>query len=113
MRWCASALALLVAGVASAQEIGGAWFIERGRSQPIAMLTVGRIDDLFGVRWLDLDVSALVRPLDGVRLGGAVTFSALIARNAWATIGVGGLSAERWEWSAVRPGLIFGVAVRF
>lgn len=46
MRWCASALALLVAGVASAQEIGGAWFIERGRSQPIAMLTVGRIDDL-------------------------------------------------------------------
>lgn len=103
----------IVAASASAQELGGAWFVTKGNSQPVALVPVTRVDDLFGLSWLDLDLSLMVRPTDGVRLGGSLTFSAPIARNVWATVGVGGLASDRFEWSSVRPGLVFGVAVRF
>lgn len=104
---------LALSPAAPAQDVGGAWFLERGRSQPVVLVPFGRVDDVLGLSWLDLELSALVRPLDGVRLGGAVTFSAPIARNAWATLGVGGLASDRFEWSSVRPGLVLGVTVRF
>ena len=104
---------LLLASVTPAQEIGGAWFVTKGSSQPVALVPVTRADDLFGLSWLDLDLSLMVRPTDGVRLGGSLTFSAPIARNVWATVGVGGIAGDRFEWSSVRPGLVFGVAVRF
>ena len=105
----------IVAASASAQELGGAWFVTKGNSQPVALVPVTRVDDLFGLSWLDLDLSLMVRPTDGVRLGGAATvgFALNPSRTVLATIGVGGLAGDRFEWSSVRPGLVFGVAVRF
>jgi len=103
---------LILASVTPAQELGGAWFVTRGNSQPVALVPLARVDDLFGISWLDLDLSVMVRPTDGVRLGGSLTFSAPIARNVWATVGVGGLAGDRFEWSSVRPGLVLGVTVR-
>jgi len=79
----------------------------------VVLVPVGRVEDVFGQAWLDLDLSLMGRPIDGVRLGGAVTFSTPIARNAWATVGIGGLVGETFEWSAVRPGLVLGLTVRF
>jgi len=106
-------ISLAASCLGSAQDLGGAWFIERGRSQPVVLVPVGRVEDVFGQAWLDLDLSLMGRPIDGVRLGGAVTFSTPIARNAWATVGIGGLVGETFEWSAVRPGLVLGLTVRF
>lgn len=106
---------LILASVTHAQELGGAWFVTRGNSQPVALVPVTRVDDLFGLSWLDLDLSLMVRPTDGVRLGGAATvgFALNPSRTVMATVGVGGLASDRFEWSSVRPGLVFGVAVRF
>lgn len=106
---------LILASVTPAQELGGAWFVTKGSSQPVALVPVTRVDDLFGLSWLDLDLSLMVRPTDGFRLGGAATlgFALNPQRTAFATIGVGGLAGDRFEWSSVRPGLVFGVAVRF
>lgn len=111
-RFLVSALLLASAGLALAQDLGAAWFIERGRSQPVAFVQVGKVSKPLGLDF-ELDVSLLVRPLDGVRLGGAVTISTPIARNAWATLGIGGLVGETFEWSSMRPGLVFGVQMRF
>lgn len=97
----------------AAQDLGGAWYITKGRSEPVVLVTIGRVDDVLGLSWLDLDLSVMARPVDGVRLGGAITLSAPIARNAWVTFGVGGLAGQSFEWSAVRPGLVVGIAVRF
>ena len=85
----------------------------KGSSQPVVLAGVARVDDVLGLSWLDLDLSVMVRPVDGVRIGGAVTFSAPIARNAFVTVGVGGLVSDRFEWSSVRPGLVLGFSVRF
>jgi len=103
---------LSAASLAQAQEVGAAWFFERGRSQPVLLAPVGKLDRVFGFD-LSLDVSVLVRPLDGVRLGAAVAYSAPVARNAWLTVGIGVLASDRFEWSSVRPGLVIGIAVRF
>ncbi|MBX7132596.1 MAG: hypothetical protein K1X67_07985 [Fimbriimonadaceae bacterium] len=113
MKQLLSILSLTAVCLSAAQDIGGAWFIERGRSQPVVLVPVGRVDDVFGLSWLDLDLSLMGRPVDGVRLGGALTFSTPIARNAWAKLGIGGLVGETFEWSAVRPGLVLGLTVRF
>lgn len=106
---------LILASVTPAQELGGAWFITKGNSQPVALVPVTRVDDLLGLSWLDLDLFLMVRPTDGVRLGGAATvgFALNPSRTVMGTIGVGGLASDRFEWSSVRPGLVFGVAVRF
>lgn len=106
---------LILASVTPAQELGGAWFVTKGSSQPVVLIPVARIDDLFGFKWFDVELSALARPVDGFRLGGAATlgFALNPQRTAFATIGVGGLAGDRFEWSSVRPGLVFGVAVRF
>lgn len=108
-----SASILAAVSLASAQEFGGAWFIEKGKSQPVALLTLGRLDNVLGLEWLDLDLSAMIRPTDGIRLGGAITLSTPIAKNAWATFGIGGMAGDRFEWSSVRPGLVLGLTVRF
>lgn len=104
---------LVLSACAAAQDLGGAWFITKGSSQPVVLVPVGRVDDFMGLTWLDLDISLMGRPMDGVRIGGAITFSTPIARNAWATVGVGGLASDRFEWTSVRPGLVIGLAVRF
>lgn len=85
----------------------------KGSSQPVVLAGVARVDDVLGLSWLDLDLSLMLRPVDGVRIGGAVTFSTPIARNAFLTFGLGGLAGDRFEWSSVRPGLVVGFAVRF
>lgn len=109
----AAALALsALSGLAPAQDLGAAWFFERGRSLPVVLAPIGKVHRPFGLAF-DLDASLLVRPLDGVRLGGSLTAGFKVADNAWLTLGVGGLFAERFEWSSVRPGIVLGVAVRF
>ena len=118
MRRFAVFSAVLVAAVAPvavpAQELGGAWFVTKGSSQPVALVPLTRVDDLFGLSWFDLDISAMVRPTDGVRLGGAATlgFALNPGKTAFATVGVGGLASDRFEWSSVRPGLIVGVTFK-
>lgn len=95
-----------------AQDLGAAWFFERGRSVPVVFAPIGKIQHPLGLN-VALDVSLLVRPLDGVRLGGAVTASFPVADNACLTLGIGGLAPERFEWSGVRPGVVVGIVVRF
>lgn len=109
--WVAATLVSSTA-LTQAQDFGAAWFVERGRSQPILLAPVGRLDRVLGLG-VSLDVSVLVRPLDGVRLGVAVTYQTPVARNAWLTVGVGGLASDRFEWSSVRPGLVVGISVKF
>lgn len=102
---------ILMASLVCAQELGSVWFVEKGHSQPVAIAPVFRVDDLFGQAAFDVDVSLLVRPLDGLRVGGAITGSGLIAKNLRLVAGVGGLFGDRFEWGAVRPGLIVGFTV--
>lgn len=104
--------ALIVGSSVSAQDFGAAWFVERGRSVPVVFVPLGKVHRPLGFGF-DLDVSVLVRPMDGARLGGSLTAGFRVADNAWLTLGVGGLFADRFEWSAVRPGLVVGIAVRF
>lgn len=106
---------LILASGTPAQELGGAWFVTKGSSQPVVLTPIVKLDDLLGIYWLDVDISGMFRPTDGIRLGGAATlgFALNPQRTAFATIGVGGLASDRFEWSSVRPGLVFGVAVRF
>lgn len=112
MRAAALAAGLAVSGCVAAQDLGAAWFIERGRSVPVVFAPVGKLQRPLGLS-VDLDVSILVRPFDGVRLGGAVSVVFPVAENAWLTLGVGGLAPEQFEWSSVRPGVVVGFSVRF
>ncbi len=108
-----SVLLLVVVSLASAQDLGAAWYVTKGRAEPVVLAPVGRVDDFLGLPWLDLDLSIMVRPLDGFRLGGSVTFSAPVAKNAWLTVGVGALASDVFTWDSLRPGLVLGVTVRF
>jgi len=108
-----SVLLLVVVSLASAQDLGAAGYVTKARAEPVVLAPVGRVDDFLGLPWLDLDLSIMVRPLDGFRLGGSVTFSAPVAKNAWLTVGVGALASDVFTWDSLRPGLVLGVTVRF
>lgn len=92
-----------------AQEAGFAWFVTKGHSEPVILAPAFRVEDLLGNPTLDIDASLMLRPLDGIRLGGSLTISRMIATNLRGTIGIGGLASDVLTWSSIRPGLVLGV----